>query len=260
MRKPKVLLIYGSEGADIIEGSDADENIYAYGGDDIVYGGGGSDYIQGGAGDDQLYGGDGDDRVYGDAGTNKVFGGAGNDHVGGGDGNDQVYGDEGNDRVIGHTGNDELYGGAGEDILIGEWGADLLWGGTGADVFQYGWGFDSTTRTSGWGPWENDPDMTWGPDTIMDFESGIDRIDLSRIDADLTTAVLPPKGKSGAPTGNEAFTVVDAPVSGEPGPGQLTLTYDAFGGTTIQGYMDAQAGADFTLYVATYVAPTDFIL
>lgn len=47
----------------------------------------------------------------------------------------------------------------------------------------------------------------------------------------------------------------------EPSAGQLTLSYDAEANvTTLNGYMDDAAGADFTLLVSGTVAPGDLIL
>ncbi|MFH5948346.1 hypothetical protein [Roseomonas xinghualingensis] len=64
-------------------------------------------------------------------------------------------------RLDGGTGNDILYGGDGDDTLIGGAGADRLVGGAGADVFQY-----LTPNEGG--------------DTIDDFVSGVDRLQISR--------------------------------------------------------------------------------
>lgn len=64
----------------------------------------------------------------------------------------------GNDRLTGGTGRDFLVGGLGNDRLNGREGADSLLGGAGNDVFV----FNGDT----------------GSDTIVDFVSGADRIDL----------------------------------------------------------------------------------
>jgi hypothetical protein len=61
---------------------------------------------------------------------------------------------------------DYLIGGAGNDLLDGGFGADILKGGTGADVFVFRSDVDSIRQAK---------------DTILDFEFGIDKLDLSSI-------------------------------------------------------------------------------
>jgi hypothetical protein len=75
-------------------------------------------------------------------------------------GDDRLTGSAAGDLLWGEGGNDSLTGGAGADVLCGGAGRDELTGGAGADVFI----FDTDTAR----------------DTVMDFELGIDRIDLSR--------------------------------------------------------------------------------
>lgn len=77
----------------------------------------------------------------------------------GGDGADTLTGTAGDDILIGGGGNDMLSGGAGRDILVDGAGSDSLRGGAGADLFVL------------------TPDGE--VDTILDFEPGIDRLDLS---------------------------------------------------------------------------------
>ena len=79
---------------------------------------------------------------------------------------ENALGGSGNDLLIGNAVGNELVGGAGNDILYGGGGADTLWGGAGEDTFVFGAASDST--------------MT-APDWIMDFTSGLDKIDLSGI-------------------------------------------------------------------------------
>jgi hypothetical protein len=75
-----------------------------------------------------------------------------NDKIIGGKGDDIIQAGSGNDRVIAGKGNDELFGGAGNDTLSG---------GTGSDLFIFVRNF--------------------GNDEITDFETGLDRIDLSNV-------------------------------------------------------------------------------
>jgi serralysin len=60
----------------------------------------------------------------------------------------------------------ELKGGAGNDILFGAGGADKLWGGSGSDTFVFAASSDSKPGAV---------------DQILDFVSGLDKIDLTGI-------------------------------------------------------------------------------
>ena len=65
------------------------------------------------------------------------------------------------------TGNsDKMYGTAGDDVFWSKDGADEIWGGNGSDTFLY-------TQT-----YQTDPGSH---DTILDFNSSEDRIDISAI-------------------------------------------------------------------------------
>ena len=77
----------------------------------------------------------------------------------------------------GTAGADTLTGGAGDDILRGRKGADLLDGGAGADRLRGDGGRDTFVFSSAN---DSSPDAM---DTIEDFQSGRDKIDLSAIDA-----------------------------------------------------------------------------
>ena len=79
---------------------------------------------------------------------------------------ENAIGGSGNDLLIGNDADNVLKGGAGNDILYGGGGADTLWGGTGSDVFVFGAVSDSAPGAA---------------DIIMDFQSGIDKIDVSAI-------------------------------------------------------------------------------
>lgn len=71
---------------------------------------------------------------------------------------DTLTGTAANDTIYGYGRSDTLYGMAGDDRLVDGRGNDYLWGGTGADVFEF-------TRDG-------------RKDYIMDFEIGVDKIDL----------------------------------------------------------------------------------
>ena len=92
--------------------------------------------------------------------------------------------------LVGNGGNNLLSGGAGDDRLFGGDGNDTLTGGSGADYLSGGNGMDTFVFTS-----INDgPVLQAGQsladvpkDLVSDFQMG-DVIDLSQIDASLTTA------------------------------------------------------------------------
>jgi Ca2+-binding RTX toxin-like protein len=106
-----------------------------------------------------------------------IYAGAGNDCVDGTDQDDLIYAGSGNDRVDGDRGADIIYGGFGKDTLCGGKGDDTIIGGFGADFLSGGKGHDSFIFLS-----EIDSPPCQ-PDTILDFESRCDKIDLSAIDA-----------------------------------------------------------------------------
>ncbi|MCP5072265.1 MAG: calcium-binding protein [Rhodobacteraceae bacterium] len=110
----------------------------------------GNDVFNLAGGNDRVFAGDGDDTVFGEEGKDKLWGGRGNDLVDGGVGNDTLFGEKGKDFLKGQSGDDTLNGGKAKDKLKG---------GDGADIFV----FD--------GP-------KFGKDKIIDFEDGIDLIDM----------------------------------------------------------------------------------
>ena len=135
----------------------------------------GNDTIIGSAGNDDIRGNNNNDRLDGGDGNDLLLGGAGNDldpdqdieH--GRDGNDTLLGRAGRDELAGGSDDDRLYGGGAADTLHGGTGIDLLTGGGGRDTFR----FAATTQTS---------------NTVLDFVSGVDVIDLALIDANTATA------------------------------------------------------------------------
>ena len=95
----------------------------------------------------------------GDAGDDTLVGGRGDDRLTGGSNNDELDGKSGNDVLVGGSSTDLLMGGSGNDTLNGGTGKDTLTGGADADVFIFGQG--------------------GGTDRVTDFESGLDRMDVS---------------------------------------------------------------------------------
>lgn len=106
-------------------------------------------------------------------GTDQLFGGDGHDTLDGGGDNDRLSGGNGDDLLQGGNGFDDLVGGSGRDTLIGGGNADRMTGGEGNDLFRW-------LALSDSAPGDRD--------TVLDFESGFDRLDLSAIDANSTAA------------------------------------------------------------------------
>lgn len=104
-----------------------------------------------------------------------------------------------------------VFGGAGADTIDGDQGDDVITGGGGADRLTGGWGDDRFVYRS---TAESGPHAI---DLITDLEDG-DRIDLSAIDADTTTA------------GNQAFRLV---AKFGHHAGEATLIYQAGDGVTL---------------------------
>ncbi|UVO55776.1 cadherin-like domain-containing protein [Sphingomonas sp. SUN039] len=142
----------------------------------------------------------------------------------------------GNLTFFGGSASDTLTGGGGADTISGGGGGDALRGNGGADIFRY----DSVTDSNG--------STNATRDRILDFTSGSDKIDLSRIDAinggadDAFTFI-----------GGGAFTNVA---------GQLHYIDNGNGTMTVEGDVDGNGVADFAILVTTAAPPvaTDFIL
>ena len=105
-----------------------------------------------------------DRPVNGTSSSNVLEGDLYNNTMDGQGGNDRMYGEAGRDTLNGGSGDDEMYGGEDKDTLNGGEGDDLMDGGPGADTFVF------------------EPGN--GNDYIMDFTSGLDKIDLSAFTAD----------------------------------------------------------------------------
>ena len=218
-------------GADIITGSDANDTIYGevrlmtggtllldatHTGADRLSGGAGADTLNGQIGNDVLIGGSGGDLLDGGDGLDssdyrlesaiildlllntsglaaagdvlvaveRVLGSdSGHDLISGANSAEYFYGYKGNDRLGGRGGNDLLAGGDGDDTLNGGDGRDTLIGGAGIDNFDFNAITESTALL---------------PDVITDFVHGVDKLDLSTIDA------------SASGIGDQAFSFIGA--------------------------------------------------
>lgn len=191
--------------------------------------------IRGTSADDVLTGTANGESLFGYEGNDQIYGFGGNDTLNGHEGNDSLYGGDGSDTLYGGIGDDRLDGGAGNDSLFAGIGNDVLTGGCGADIFAYT-------------PWFW-TDQTDGVTLITDFQSGVDRIDLSRLDANETTAPGIIRGHS--TPGNEAFVLVSSTDGVTPGHLVITTGTDAEGRpiTIILGYTDTVAGADLEIHL-----------
>lgn len=143
-------------------------------GDDWVWSGSGANRLVGGAGVDSLSYGYSTSGVRVSLATGAVSGGfaqgdsiTGFERLYGSTHADALTGDARDNQLYGNWGDDTLQGGGGRDLLVGGAGADVLQGGSGADTFQFAAG-DSPVS---------------GPDRILDFQRGLDRIDLAGVDA-----------------------------------------------------------------------------
>jgi Ca2+-binding RTX toxin-like protein len=111
-------------------------------------------------------GGSGNDIITGSSSADDLRGNSGNDTLNGGDGNDTLSGGGGSDTINGGANDDTITGGAGKDTMIG---------GDGSDTFVFTATSDSTSSAR---------------DTIVDFEEGVDKIDLSAIDANTASGAF----------------------------------------------------------------------
>jgi serralysin len=90
---------------------------------------------------------------------------------------ENAIGGAGNDVISGNSAFNSLQGGGGDDRLNGLAGTDRAEGGAGADIFV----FSAAGHSMGYLYRSDGAKFT--PDVLLDFTSGIDRIDLSAIDA-----------------------------------------------------------------------------
>jgi Ca2+-binding RTX toxin-like protein len=164
-----------------------------------------------------------------------VTGTSGNDTLNGFGGNETVNGLAGNDTLGGGLGNDILQGGGGNDVLIGGPGTDRLIGNAGADTFRFTASSESIVGTKA--------------DVIADFTKGLDRIDLSAIDANAGVS------------GNQAFSFIGSGAfTGKAA--QLRYANASDGTTSVYGDITGDQVADFQMKLIAPQALTggDFIL
>jgi Ca2+-binding RTX toxin-like protein len=163
-------ILYGGDGGDVLSGGDGNDRLLGEAGNDTLNGGGGKDEMKGGDGNDGFFGGGGDDRLLGENGDDTLYGDGGNDMLNGGAGADVLRGGSGNDGFFGGGGDDRIYGEAGVDTIYGDGGNDRIDGGTGDDILRGGTGRDTFVLATG-----------CGADRILDFDDGLDKIDLTHV-------------------------------------------------------------------------------
>ena len=162
-------ILLGGSGDDILVSTGTNDVVLGGSGADMIYARGGDSIIRGGTGNDTIYGGNAADKLdilLGDEGDDQVKGDKGTDIIYGGEGDDILDGGEGVDLVVGGAGDDEIEGGGGNDYIIGGEGDDTLTGDAGADLFIF-----------------SDGD---GDDTITDFDTANDVIDLTSFDSSIS--------------------------------------------------------------------------
>ena len=140
---------------------------------------------------------------------------------------ENAYGGSARDYLVGNHVANVLMGNGGNDVINGLGGNDALWGGTGADEFRF----------------FNNP----GNDAILDFQSGIDKIHLTEMDANT--------GRSG----DQNFRFIgDKAYRGTAG--QLR-SYNEGGNWFVAGDVNGDGIADFTIGTGSSPAAAgDFLL
>jgi len=152
-----------------------------------------------------------------------------------------AIGGGGDDVMIGNSVNNLLRGGGGNDSLTGGMGFDWQEGGVGADIFVFTGAGESRDHA----PRADAAKII--PDILADFTSGIDKIDLSAMDANTGTA------------GNDAFTFIGAGAFTHLA-GQLR-TETVGSQVHIYGDTNGDAVADFHIIAnSTQILAADFIL
>ena len=226
-----------------LDGGAGNDTIVGSGADDVLLGGAGNDFLNGASGADHMEGGTGNDSYRVDdagdvileaknGGTDTITSSISFDlgsHAANvekliladGAGNLEGHGNALNNVIIGNSGDNLLSGEAGNDVLEGGLGADTMDGGAGKDTFLYR--VDANSQLA-----------MLGGDTINNFESGKDRIDVRDLFHDF-----------GISEKDNPFTT-----------GHLALVDDGQGNTIVKFDADGSAGPGAAVTLATVVGHT----
>jgi Ca2+-binding RTX toxin-like protein len=230
----------GSAFADTLLGT-AERNILAGGaGDDVLVGRGGGDQLDGGEGADTASYADATARVW--VTLSSASGwfpdtGASDRLIG----IENVVGTAFADMLSGNAGANALNGGAGNDRLTGDLGHDALTGGAGNDVIDFNMVADSGVGAG-------------VRDVIVDFQHGVDEIDLVDIDANAARA------------GDQSFSFIGTRDFSGKGAELHYQTFDQAGTandvTVVSGDVNGDGVSDFEIEIAGIVQLTrnDFLL
>lgn len=164
------------------------ESVVAGSGNSEVIGSSENNVLTGGAGRDVLFGRGGDDVLFGGAAPagqyNQLFGDAGSDAASYAGSASRIYAEvatggyvvNGGSYVLTDTYNsiENLIGGTLDDVLVGGTTANRLTGGAGSDQLYGRTGGDTFVYASA-----SDSSIAAGYDTIADFATGQDKVDLS---------------------------------------------------------------------------------
>jgi Ca2+-binding RTX toxin-like protein len=271
-------IINGTKDSETLRGAADNDTINGLGGDDTLVGGSGNDFLNGDIGNDALFGGIGNDFLNGGTNSDVINGGTGVDtidyitfHTGvtvnlltgttnDGTGtdtliaienvrgsllDDEIFGNQAGNFLEGNvgaefisakggSGKDTILGGSGPDKIHGDGDADTLTGGSEADTFVYSSASDSRIGF-------------FSHDVIKDFEKGLDKIDVSAIDAN--TAV----------SGNQAFTIIGSQNFSDEG--QISA-FKSGGGTLVQFNITGNSVAEFEIFLENsfQLSASDFVL
>lgn len=183
----------------------------------------------------EIRGGAGNDWIADYASVNNSAGRGNNDIMLGESGDDALYGLEGDDRLDGGSGKDMLFGGIGADTLVGGEGSDYIALGANPAGSAGDGAADVVVYTDRLDTWDRTTPTLRGADAIAQFETGIDRIDLSAVDANTLVA------------GDQAFTI-GALTAGQAGRLQI-LSPTGATWTALLADVDGDGAADMTIFV-----------
>lgn len=175
----------------------------------------------------------------GTSAANVVSGTPEPDTLNGAGGSDTLSGLAGNDILDGGAGNDTLNGGDGNDRLTGGAGVDTLTGSIGSDIFVFAAAADTGSSTT--------------RDLITDFTPGVDKINVSAIDANTTLLAL----------GIQHFVLDGQSTSTTAATGHLHYRFDSSANLTyVEGNTNSNSTMEFQIKLAGLLtlSQTDFVL